>query len=118
MSAIAGLFLMLYGAGAAYLGVMEIMHPDQLTKIAAYSTAGIGAALLVVGIGHFIAPHKSFLLAIPLLAYFHVQNCVNTVFYLEQPRWGAQIVFAFVSLLILYISYRGYKNKSAAVRAA
>jgi hypothetical protein len=114
MSAIAGLLLILYGAASIYIGMRELMHPNLLTHTVAYSTAGIGAGLALVGLGHFVAPHKSFLLAVPMLLYFNVQSYIDVIFYFEKPQWPFHATLLVVSALTLFLSYKGYKAKAAA----
>lgn len=107
---------MILGIGAAFIGVREILQPDQLTPIARYSTLGIGGALILVGMAHFRAPHKAFLMSIPLLLYFHMQMYFDSLFYFNEPLWTYQAAMAVVSILILVLSYRGYvqsRNASA-----
>ena len=104
---------MFYSAVAAYFGFNELTHPVHLTHIAALSTLGIGGALFAVGLAHFVAPHKAFLLSIPLLLYFHLQMFVDGAIFqeLDQNMWKFQAAMIVVSGLILFLSYRGYKNK-------
>ena len=106
--------MMIYGAAAAYLGWIELQAPHLLTVTAAYSTLGIGAALAAAGLGHFLAPHKAFLLSILLLAYFHVQVYIDVMLMYPEPKWTYQVALLAVSVMILFISYRGYKARQAA----
>lgn len=104
---------MIYGAAAAYLGWTELQAPHLLTPTAAYSTLGIGAALIVAGLAHFKAPHKAFLLSILLLAYFHVQCYIDLTMMYPDPKWAYQAALVVGSAIILFLSYRGYKAKQA-----
>ena len=111
LSNIAGILLILLGLAPAYFGIREIARPDQLTTVAAYSTAGIGIILLLVGLLHFRAPHKAFLFSVPVLLYFNVQMYFDSIFYFEKVLWPFQAGLLVVSILILVLSYRGYKAK-------
>ncbi|HSP07363.1 MAG TPA: hypothetical protein VLR94_09305 [Acidobacteriota bacterium] len=117
MSGIAGLLLIIYGALAGYVGWTDMQIHHLLTPTASYSTLGIGAALAVAGMGHFAAPHKSFLMAVPLLVYFHVQGYVDAMILYGDPKWLYQGCLIVVSAIILILSYRGYKAKQAAEAA-
>ena len=115
MSAIAGLLLMFYGGASVYLGYGEIVSPRLLTPFAAYVTAAIGALLVLAGLVHFKAPHKAFLLTMPLLLYFHVQMYFNAIFYFARPLWPQQLSLLLISGLILGLSYYGYRRSKQAV---
>ena len=108
MSAVAGIILILLGGASLALGVNEILHPNQLPPFAAKTTAGIGLILIVIGLLHFRAPHKAFLLSIPVLIYFHFQMYSNSLFYFNDPHWMYQAALAVVSILVLILSYKGY----------
>lgn len=114
MSGIAGLLFIIYGAAAGYVGWMDLQVHHSLTPTASYATLGIGAALIVVGLGHFKAPHKSFLVAIPLLLYFHFQSYADASMKFGDPKWLYQGCLAVVSVIILVLSYMGYRAKQAA----
>ena len=120
MSKVAGFLLLVLGAVTAYVGASEmyLTETKHLTHIAIYSTLGIGAALAVAGLAHFVAPHKAFLLSVPLLAYLQVQCAIDAVFFFEKPVWPAQLALLVASALILLLSYRGYKAKQAAAASA
>src|SRR4051794_28996429 len=114
MSGIAGILLMIYGAAAAYVGFNEVQHPHLLTHVVAFSSLGIGAALVAAGLAHFVAPHKAYLMSLPMLVYFHVQSVVVASFLFEgNPRWLYQGCLAVVSIVILILSYKGYKASQA-----
>jgi hypothetical protein len=110
MSRVAGICLIILSIGTGILGIQEILHPDQLTRYAAYSTVLIGFLLFLAGIAHFKAPHKAFLMTIPFLIYFHIQMYSNAIFYFNNPRWIFQGLLMMASLLILYLSYHGYTS--------
>ena len=114
MSAIAGLLLMFYGGVSAYLGYSEITTPKLLTTFAAYVTAAIGVLLILAGLVHFMAPHKAFLLTMPLLLYFHMQMYFNAIFYFARPMWPHQLSLLLISALILGLSYYGYRRSKPA----
>jgi hypothetical protein len=120
MSALAGFLLILYGAAAAYVGYDElyVTHLQHLTKVAAFSTLGIGGVLAAVGLAHFVAPHKAFLMSIPMLLYFHVQCFIDASFFFAEPRYPFQLGLIVFSFLIVILSYRGYKAKQATATAA
>ena len=99
------------------MGWTEIQHPHLLSNLAAYSTLGIGALLILTGLGHFIAPHKSFLLAIPLLVFFHVQCFVDATLISAENTLLFQCGLIVLSAVILWLSYRGYRSKQAAAAA-
>ena len=119
MSAIAGVLLIIYGAGAAYFGWMEYHQQNLLSHVAAISTLGIGGALILAGLAHFVAPHKAFLLSVPLLLYFHFQAYIDAMHINPDgnPMWQLQGAMIGISLVILMLSYRGYKAKQAAAAA-
>lgn len=106
---------MFYGGVTAYLGYTEITSPKLLTTFAAYITAGIGVSLILAGLLHFKAPHKAFLLTMPLLLYFHVQMYFNAIFYFARPLWPHQLSLLLVSGLILGLSYYGYRSSKRGV---
>jgi len=112
MSLIAGLLLVLYGAITAYLGYIEITGPHLLTHFAAYVTAALGVLLVLAGLAHFKAPHKAFLISVPLLIYFHTQMYFNAIFYFARAMWPQQISLLGLSLCILVLSYFGYKSST------
>jgi len=110
MSVIAGLLLMFFGAVSGYLGYIEIVSPKLLTTFAAYVTTAVGALLFLAGLAHFKAPHKAFLITIPLLIYFHLQMYFNAIFYFARPLWPQQLSLLLISALILGLSYYGYRK--------
>jgi hypothetical protein len=117
MSKVAGILMILLGLGAAFIGIREVLQPDQLTPLARFSTLGIGAALVLVGLAHFRAPHKAFLMSVPLLLYFHVQMYLDSLFYFNKPGWEYQAILGIVSILIVVLSYRGYvQSRESAAR--
>jgi hypothetical protein len=108
MSAVAGILLILLGGATLWMGGNQILHPNQLPPLAAKTTTGLGLILLIVGLLHFRAPHKAFLLSIPVLLYLHIQMYFNCLFFFNDPHWMYQGGLAIISILILILSYRGY----------
>jgi hypothetical protein len=115
MSAVAGILLILLGGASLALGGNEILNPNHFPPLAARTTAGLGLVLIVVGLLHFRAPHKAFLISIPVLLYFHIQMYFNCLYYFNDPRWGYQGGFALISILVLILSYKGYISSKAKV---
>jgi hypothetical protein len=111
MSRIAGIILIIYGAWTAYVGFKEVSHPAELTRFAAFATTALGAFLLLVGLGHFKAPHKAFLTSIPLLIAFHIQMYFNKLIYFDDPKWSYQVTLLAISIIALTLSYFGYKKQ-------
>jgi hypothetical protein len=105
----AATIIVLFGGGALGLGLSEILHPNMLTTTAARSTAGIGFLLIIIALLHFRAPHKSFLLSIPLIAYFNVQMYLDCLFYFGKPLWPYLAIVAVLSIIALICSYKAYK---------
>ncbi len=101
---------MFYGAVSGYLGYIEIVTPKLLTTFAAYVTTAVGALLFLAGLAHFKAPHKAFLITIPLLIYFHLQMYFNAIFYFARPLWPQQLSLLLISALILGLSTYGYRK--------
>ena len=105
--------MILVGLATILLGAKEINQPDQLTSYAAWSSLGLGAMIALAGAAHFRAPHKAFLLSIPILITFVVHIYSVGLFYniqkLQLFLWGhiAAVV------LILGLSYAGYRRRSA-----
>lgn len=114
MSRAAGILLILLGLGTVGLAVREMLHPDQLTRYATYSTGLIGMLLMFAGLAHFKAPHKAFLMSIPFLIAFQVQMYSNALFYFNDPRWMYQVLLLTSSVIILALSYCGYLNRKFA----
>lgn len=107
---VAATIIVLLGGASLGIGLSEILHPNMLTTTAARSTAGIGFLLIIIALLHFRAPHKSFLLSIPLLAYFNVQMYLDGLFYFGQPLWIYQAILAVISIVALICSYRSYRQ--------
>lgn len=108
----AATIIVILGGGAFGLGLSEILHPNMLTTTAARSTAGIGFLLIIIALLHFRAPHKAFLLSIPLLAYFNVQMYLDCLFYYGEPLWQYQAILAVVSIIALICSYKSYRQSA------
>jgi hypothetical protein len=110
MSKLAGLCLVVLGGGLAYTGYQEVQAPTYLTSYAAYSSVILGGLLMLAGIGHFLAPHKSFLLSVPLLLVFQVHMYCVALFY-DVKKIGVFLGgFLVASFLIMIISYLGYRR--------
>lgn len=109
--------MILVGLATILLGVKEITQPDQLTPYARWSCLGLGVIIALAGAAHFRAPHKAFLLSIPILITFVVHIYSIGLFYNVQKLqvfvWGhiAAVV------LILLLSYAGYRRGKATTSA-
>ena len=114
MSKLAGILLSLFGAATIFIGIREIAHLDQLTPYAAWTSVGLGFLMLIAGVGHFRAPHKSFILSIPVLLAFQLQVYCFALFYDVKKLPIFLTSFLVSSALILLLSYMGYKRMSAA----
>jgi hypothetical protein len=113
MSWIAGIILMIYGGWTAYVGAQEVFHPSELTRFGAFATTALGLFLLLVGLGHFKAPHKAFLTSIPLLIAFHIQMYFNKLIYFDDPKWSYQVTLLAITLVAMTMSYLGYSKREA-----
>lgn len=111
MSWIAGIILMIYGGWTTYVGGKEVFHPAELTRFGAFATTAFGLFLLLVGLGHFKAPHKAFLTSIPLLLAFHIQMYFNKLIYFDDPKWSYQVTLLAISLVAMTLSYLGYSRQ-------
>ncbi len=109
---VASTIIVLFGGASFGLGLSEILHPNLLTTTAARSTAGIGFLLIIIALLHFRAPHKSFLLSVPLLAYFNVQMYLDCLFYFGRPLWPYLAILAVLSILALICSYKAYRKSA------
>jgi hypothetical protein len=113
MSRIAGILLILAGAMTILLGGREIGNYTRLTPYAAWSSIALGGLLLLVGLAHFRAPHKSFLLSIPILITWVLLIYSIGLFY----DIGNLMLFvaghAIAAVVILVLSYLGYRNRQA-----
>lgn len=112
MLTLAATIIVLLGGLSFGLGLSEILHPNMLTTTAARSTTGIGFLLMIIALLHFRAPHKSFLLSIPLLAYFNVQMYFDSLFYFGKPLWQYQTILLVISILALLLSYKAYRKSA------
>ena len=112
MSKLAGTLLILVGLATILLGIKEISRPDQLTSYAAWSSLVLGAILALAGAAHFRAPHKAFLISIPVLITFVIHMYSVGLFYnvqkLQLFLWG----HIAAALLILALSYAGYRRRN------
>ncbi|MCI0414526.1 hypothetical protein L0222_17250 [bacterium] len=117
MSKIAGILLILFGAATAFLGIKEVHQPSNLlTPYGAWSSIVLGSLMVLAGVAHFRAPHKSFLVSVPILLAFQLHVYCIALFYdvKNLPMFlGAHVL---ASLLILVFSYLGYR--SSAMRGA
>jgi amino acid transporter len=114
MSKLAGILLFLFGAATIVIGIREIRHLDQLTPYAAWTSVGLGLLMAIAGVGHFRAPHKSFILSIPVLLAFQLQVYCFALFYDVKNLPIFLTSFLVSSALILLLSYLGYRRMSAA----
>lgn len=116
MSKVAGCILILLGAICAFTGIREVLHPEFLTSRAAICTAGEGFFLALIGLLHFRAPHKAFLISIPFLLMLQLIVLVDAKYFYNHPNWMLiQIVVGVVSVLAIWLSYAGYKRKQEAI---
>ena len=117
MSKLAGTLIIFVGLATILLGVKEITHPDQLTPYARWSSLGLGVIIVLAGAAHFRAPHKAFLLSIPILITFVVHIYSIGLFYNIQKLhlflWGHIAAVA----LILLLSYTGYRQRKVTTSA-
>jgi hypothetical protein len=110
MSKVAGILLSLFGAATVLIGIREITHLDQLTPYAAWTSAGLGLLMVIAGAGHFRAPHKAFILSIPVLLAFQLQVYCFALFYDVKNLPIFLTSFVISSALILLLSYLGYRR--------
>jgi hypothetical protein len=117
MSKVAGILLLLLGAATVYVGVREIFHLDQLTPYAAWSSVVLGLLMMMSGAGHFRAPHKAFIISVPVLLTFQMHVYSLGLFYNIQNLRMLLVGFVAASLLILLLSFIGYRKMQAAAQA-
>jgi amino acid transporter len=114
MSKLAGTIMILVGLATILLGIKEINKPDQLTSYAAWSSVGLGVIIALAGAAHFRAPHKAFLISVPILITFVIHMyCVALFFNVQKMQlfvWG----HIAAAVLILVLSYTGYRRRSLA----
>ena len=113
----AGIFLLLLGAVSVVIGIREINHLDQLTPYAAWSSVALGLLMMLAGAAHFRAPHKAFLVSIPIVLAFQLHVYCLALFYSVRSVPILLTKFVAASLLILFLSYIGYKKTQAAASA-
>jgi hypothetical protein len=118
MSKLAGVLLFVLGCGGAYFGISEISHQVLLTKFAAFTTGGVGVGLCLVGLMHFVAPHKAFLSSIPLLITMLGIAYTDLSFYFARTEWKYLAILVGICVVILTLSYRGYLAQKAKMPAA
>jgi len=73
----------------------------------------LGFLMMAGGAGHFRAPHKSFLFSIPVLVTFQLHVYCIALFYNVQKLPMFLTAFVVASLLILFLSYLGYRRMQA-----
>jgi hypothetical protein len=113
MSKVAGILLILFGAATAFLGVKEVNQPSNLiTPYGAWSSIILGSLMVLAGFGHFRAPHKSFLISVPILLAFQLHVYCMALFYDVKNLPLFLGAFLFASVLILIVSYLGYRAKT------
>jgi hypothetical protein len=111
MSKLAGILLILFGAATVYLGVKETSTPSNfLTPYGAWSSIILGSLMILAGFAHFRAPHKSFLVSVPILLAFQLHVYCLALFYDVKNLPLFLGAFVFASFLILIISYLGYRG--------
>ena len=113
MSKLAGILLLLLGAATVYVGLREIYHLDQLTPYAAWSSVVLGLLMMISGAGHFRAPHKAFLISIPILLTFQMHVYSLGLFYNIENMRMLQVAFVAASFLIWLLSFIGYRRIQA-----
>ncbi|HET6268267.1 MAG TPA: hypothetical protein VFG11_11155 [Acidobacteriota bacterium] len=114
MSKVAGCIVFILGVLCAFVGIRDFLHPEFLTQRAAVCTAGEGFFLALIGLLHFRAPHKAFLISIPFLILLQFIVYVDARLFYDHPNWMTiQIVVGVVSALALWLSYSGYKRIQA-----
>lgn len=114
MSKIAGILLILLGGAMIFVGSREFNSPVHLTPYAAWSSMGLGVIMALTGFGHFRAPHKSFLISVPVLITFVLQTYSIGLFFNVQNLLlfvGGHILLAG---MILFLSYSGYRKSQTA----
>ncbi len=109
MSKVAGLLLIILGAGIAYVGLTELLNPGQLTTYGAASSVVLGLLVVVAGLGHFKAPHKAFLLGVPVLVAFQLHAYCMALFFDVKNLPLFLGGFLVASALIILLSYNGYR---------
>ena len=110
--------MILFGAGVGYKALLETMNPAHLTPYGAYSTVALGFLLMLAGLGHFRAPHKAFLISIPLLMMLQLQIYCIALFYDVKKVSLFLATFLIASVLILFLSYVGYHKRQAPAPSA
>jgi len=71
--------------------------------------------MIAAGAGHFRAPHKAFIISVPVLLTFQLHVYCMALFYNVQNLAMFLVAFVVASLLILFLSYLGYRRMQAAV---
>ena len=111
MSKVAGILLILFGAATTLLGVKEVVMPSNLlTPFGAWSSIILGLLMIMAGLGHFRAPHKAFLISVPILLAFQLHVYCMALFYDVKNLPLFLGAFVFASFLILIVSYLGYRG--------
>src|SRR5204862_525592 len=87
MSKFAGIILVMIGGFFLYFGIGEIRHLESLPRNSAYAIAVAGAILVLIGLLHFKAPHKAFLVSIPFLILLQFLVLLVGHYFMNHPRW-------------------------------
>ena len=107
--------MIIAGALTILLGVKDMGHYTHLTPYAVWSSIALGVIMVLAGLAHFRAPHKAFLLSIPILITF-VIHVWNVGLFYAVPNIGMYVGgHAIAAALILVISYMGYRRGHAAM---
>lgn len=117
MSKLAGTLLIVLGAATILLGVKELGKPIQLTPYAAWSSLGLGLIIGLAGAAHFRAPHKAFLISIPVLIAFVLHIYSVGLFYNIQKLTLFIAGHIAIAALILVLSYTGYRRSKVPTSA-
>src|SRR5688572_18296941 len=113
MSKIAGILLIIAGSFTILLGAKDMGRYAQLTPYAVWSSIALGVIMILAGLAHFRAPHKSFLLSIPILVTFLIHIYSVGLFY-NVANIGLFLAgHAVAAVLILALSYLGYRRVQA-----
>lgn len=106
---LAGTLLIFLGAGAVFIGWQEWTFPVALSTYGSLTTLTLGILMMLAGILHFRAPHKSFLLSLALLLVFQIHLYSLALFYDVENLFVFLGGFLIASILILLLSYRSYQ---------
>jgi hypothetical protein len=115
MSKLAGILLIVLGVLTILVGINDLNQSKFLTPYAAWSSIALGLIIALAGFGHFRAPHKSFLLSVPVLITFIIQAYSLGLFYDVRNLSLFVAGHAIAALIILVISYMGYKRSKVQI---